>query len=80
MNQTHCTKILHTTEVRPVIKLLRAAGEDIVCFEIPSFEEMLESRPEPHPFTKSFADAQDDPIVVLHSSGSTGQFMLPRSA
>jgi hypothetical protein len=36
---------------------------------------MLESRPEFYPFTKSFADARNDPIVVLHSSGSTGQFM-----
>ncbi|KAF2441511.1 hypothetical protein P171DRAFT_523500 [Karstenula rhodostoma CBS 690.94] len=58
-----CTKVLYTTEVTPVIELLRAARENLVCLEIPSFREMLESRPEPHPFTKLFEDAQDDPIV-----------------
>ena len=76
MQQTHCTKILHTAEVAPVIKSLCAEREDLVCIEIPPFNEILESRPESYPFTKSIAEAQNDPIVVLHSSGSTGQYIL----
>lgn len=80
MQQTDCTKILYTAEVRPIIELLRTARKDIAGFEIPTFEGMRESRPEPYPFTKSFADARDDPIVVLHSSGSTGKFILFRLA
>lgn len=73
MEQTQCTKLLYTAEVWPVIEGLRGVSTDILYSEIPSFNTMLESRPEPHPFTKSFEEAQDDPIVVLHSSGSTGK-------
>jgi len=79
MQQTHCIKLFHTAEVGPVIKPLRATGKDLVCLEIPSFSEILESRPERYPFTKLFLEAQNDPIVVLHSSGSTGQFVLRHS-
>ncbi|KAF2256018.1 acetyl-CoA synthetase-like protein [Trematosphaeria pertusa] len=72
MEQTNCTRVLHAAEVAPVIKPLVALRKDLVCLEIPSFRDMLGSRPEPFPYEKPFADAQDDPIVVLHSSGSTG--------
>ena len=43
---------------------------------IPSFLEMLESNPEHYPYEKGFDEARDDPILVLHSSGSPGKFLL----
>ncbi|KAL2288752.1 hypothetical protein FJTKL_03420 [Diaporthe vaccinii] len=41
---------------------------------VPPFQEMLDGdgNTTPYPYGKTFEEARDDPIVVLHSSGSTG--------
>jgi acyl-coenzyme A synthetase/AMP-(fatty) acid ligase len=42
------------------------------CEIVPSFSDMLKVESEYFPFNKTFEEARDDPILVLHSSGSTG--------
>ncbi|KAI0544625.1 hypothetical protein F4679DRAFT_564277 [Xylaria curta] len=72
MEQTRSTKLLHAAEATPIAKQVN----DIVPFlhvaTVPSFEEMVTSNPGRYPFSKSFDECHDDPVVVLHSSGSTG--------
>ncbi|TRX87850.1 hypothetical protein FHL15_011268 [Xylaria flabelliformis] len=72
MEQTRSTKLLHAAEVKPIVRHL----SDIVPFlhvaTIPSFDEMVTSSPGRYPFSKLFDECRDDPVVVLHSSGSTG--------
>jgi acyl-coenzyme A synthetase/AMP-(fatty) acid ligase len=74
MQQTNCTKILHASEVLPVVKALVASSSDIDCAEIPSFQEMMQSQSPVYRFDKNFDDARNEPIVILHSSGSTGMY------
>ncbi|KAI0105973.1 acetyl-CoA synthetase-like protein [Daldinia grandis] len=64
--------ILHAAEVRPIVLQLETLQPKIHNWEIPSFEEMLESSPEHFAYEKGFDEARDDPVVILHSSGSTG--------
>jgi acyl-coenzyme A synthetase/AMP-(fatty) acid ligase len=33
---------------------------------------MVEQTPQPYPYTKTWEEAKKDPIVILHTSGSTG--------
>lgn len=75
MNKTGSTKVLYIQELSPLAKSLQAVQSDpSVLFEaIPSLNEMLDSSPEHYPYHKAFDEARDDPIVVLHSSGSTGK-------
>lgn len=80
MQQTQCTKILHSAEVLPAIEALTSEYDDIACLEIPSWEAMLESNPAPYPFGKSFSEAQNDPVVVLYSSGPAGKPRTPTNA
>lgn len=72
MQQTNCKLILHAAEVAPVVKVLTATNTDLKYLEVPSFQTMLDSSPDPYPFEKAFHEAENDPIMVLHSSGSTG--------
>lgn len=72
MNQTGSTKVLYAAELAPLVKSLQSVAPSVSTDAIPSFQEMLESNPEPYPYEKSFEEARGDPIVVLHSSGSTG--------
>ena len=53
-------------------------------FEIPSLEELLEpeNKPESFPFNKTYEEAKNDPLCVLHTSGSTGMpkpIIMPHS-
>ncbi|KAI1387789.1 acetyl-CoA synthetase-like protein [Hypoxylon trugodes] len=72
MNQTESTKLLHTSEVTPIVKPLQGLQPSIHFKVIPSFDEMINSTPEHYPYRKGFDEAKNDPILVLHSSGSTG--------
>jgi len=78
MQQTNCTTILHAAEVLPVVNVLIASSSGMHCAKIPSFQEMLDSKPPAYAFDKDFTEAPDDPIVILHSSGSTGKYCLSR--
>ncbi|KAI1655328.1 acetyl-CoA synthetase-like protein [Daldinia decipiens] len=64
--------ILHTAEVRPIVSQLEKLQPKIHIWEVPSFEQMLKSSPEHFEYEKTFDEARDDPVVILHSSGSTG--------
>lgn len=47
---------------------------DLQIVVIPALAQLLEAEATDHiAFVKTFADAKDDPIFVLHTSGSTGK-------
>lgn len=72
MQQTKSSKLLYAEELAPLIKPLKALAPSVTYDAVPSFQVMFDSQPEHYPYQKSFEEARNDPIVVLHSSGSTG--------
>ncbi|KAI0389196.1 hypothetical protein F5Y17DRAFT_141260 [Xylariaceae sp. FL0594] len=72
MDQTGCTKLLQAAEAAPIVKQIQDIMPSLQITTIPSFDEMLSSSPEHYPFNKDFDAARNEPVVVLHSSGSTG--------
>ncbi|KAI1747021.1 hypothetical protein F4782DRAFT_522771 [Xylaria castorea] len=72
MSQTDCVTLLYTPEVEPLIKPLQDLKSDLRTEVVPSFDEMMKSVPAEFPYSKTFDEACNDPVVVLHSSGSTG--------
>ncbi|KAI1778529.1 acetyl-CoA synthetase-like protein [Hypoxylon cercidicola] len=73
MDQTgNCNKLVHAAEVLPLIKPLQGLKPSMHTEAIPSFNDMLESNPQHYPYEKDFIQAKNDPVLVLHSSGSTG--------
>ncbi|RYP31564.1 hypothetical protein DL768_011169 [Monosporascus sp. mg162] len=72
ITQTRSTKLLHVAEVLPLVKQLQNLEPSILPEVIPSFSDMANSTPEHFPYEKGFEKARDDPVLVLHSSGSTG--------
>lgn len=78
MEQAQSSKLLYSAELGPLINPFRAIAPPSFYLEaVPSFLEMLQSEPRDYPFEKEFNESRDDPILVLHSSGSTGKFFLP---
>ncbi|KAI0169854.1 acetyl-CoA synthetase-like protein [Hypoxylon sp. FL1284] len=72
MNQTDSTTLLYTAEMSGIVKRTQEQGGALLTQTIPSFQEMMKSNPVQFPYLKTFDTARDDPIVVVHSSGSTG--------
>lgn len=72
MGRTACSKLLYPTEVSPIIKPLVDLEPSFDYYVIPSFADMVNSTPEKYIYHKKFDEAINDPLLVLHSSGSTG--------
>lgn len=50
--------------------IIKATG--VQAIECPSVEELLDNSYPHYPFNKTFAQARKEPLVVLHTSGTTG--------
>ncbi|KAI0837983.1 acetyl-CoA synthetase-like protein [Hypoxylon sp. FL0890] len=72
MNRTESTKLLYAAEATPIIKPLLTLSPTLHDVAIPAFDDMLNSTPDHYPYNKEFDKAINEPLVVLHSSGSTG--------
>ena len=73
LEQTKCTKFLYSSEMKPMIPAMQAENKNLECFIVSSLDEMLQGRTEHYPYDETFAKAVQNPILVLHSSGSTGK-------
>lgn len=73
LEQTGCSIVIFATEVAPIVKQLEGIKSGLRTLTSPPFQEMLETEHKQFTYEKrSFEEARDNPIVVLHSSGSTG--------
>ncbi|KAH8689541.1 putative NRPS-like enzyme [Talaromyces proteolyticus] len=70
--QTQCTKLAYSSEMTPVVHALQKIYNSLHSFEIPTLEELLTEQSEPVPYALEFFEARREPILILHSSGSTG--------
>ncbi|PQE12515.1 nrps-like enzyme protein [Rutstroemia sp. NJR-2017a BBW] len=73
LEQTKCTTVFYAEEVGPIVKQLLNVRPELRCLTVPSFQTMLESHGEAFSYEKqTYQTAKNNPILVLHSSGSTG--------
>lgn len=75
MNATGSNKVLYAAELSPWTKPLQTMAPSAKFEAVPFFQEMLDGdgSTAPYPYGKNFDEARNDPIIVLHSSGSTGK-------
>lgn len=72
LEQTRCSKFLHSSEMEPIIKDVKKTMENLKSVEVPSLEEMFEGKSQQYQYDEVFERAERNPVVILHSSGSTG--------
>lgn len=73
LKRTNCNKIFYSQELAQKVQELREERPSIVAIPMPSLEELLESRPHHYPYDKIFDEVENDPIIIVHTSGSTGE-------
>ncbi|CZR57114.1 related to NRPS-like enzyme [Phialocephala subalpina] len=71
LQETSCKTVLCTKSLERVAKELRE-HVDVQILMIPSWNEMVCPLPKSYVYTKTWEEARDDQIIVLHTSGSTG--------
>ncbi|KAM0798210.1 hypothetical protein BDR22DRAFT_823561 [Usnea florida] len=77
LQQTSCKTLFYSREMEEVVKSIStAADQNLHCVAVPSFDEMIQAQSHDYPYMEKFEDVVDDPVVILHSSGSTG---IPRA-
>lgn len=67
-----CTTLLYTEEMARSITELQKETTCTNYVKVESFDDMFSTDSQHFVFEKSFAQAEKDPILILHSSGSTG--------
>lgn len=74
LEQTNCSYLLYGGEVEDALSPLFQKLPGLKTYKIQPLEDLLAScpAPQPYPFDKDFESAKWDPILILHSSGSTG--------
>ncbi|KAL8947218.1 MAG: hypothetical protein Q9222_006475, partial [Ikaeria aurantiellina] len=56
----------------PMISTMRSAKPDLEYWTIEGLESLLTAKSQPFPYHHDYDEVKDHPILVLHSSGSTG--------
>ncbi len=71
MKLVNCKTMLVDEERPPVIDSILEEYK-MQLLQVPKLDELLGSTHRDYPFDKSFEDARSEPLVVLHTSGTTG--------
>ncbi|OQU93647.1 hypothetical protein CLAIMM_00129 [Cladophialophora immunda] len=73
LGTTNCKAVFYTADRSTQIAKLKQQTDEIPLFLFPSIEEIQQTPPKPkHPYNKTWEMAKDDPVIIVHTSGSTG--------
>jgi len=72
LHELKITKFLCSEDVVPRIEELQAKKPDLRIYAVPLIERMIEEPARHYLYNKTFDEAQNDPIIICHTSGSTG--------
>ena len=67
-----CNVLISPNPRPPTVDAILASIKGISAFDVPSVDELLSTTYPHYPYNKTFEDAKNEPLAVLHTSGSTG--------
>src|SRR3954470_12970436 len=71
LDQLECQTVLTSSNKYDIVsKLSTESGRD--THEIPSLSKLLDEEYEHYPLKKTFESAKSEPLIVVHTSGTTG--------
>ncbi|KAK4998933.1 hypothetical protein LTR66_001923 [Elasticomyces elasticus] len=74
MEQTQCMKFFFSRETAPNAQKLHEEMPNLESFEVPTLKEMLDGPSKHYPYSKDWTKAKDEPVIICHTSGSTGSY------
>ncbi|TVY16316.1 Non-canonical non-ribosomal peptide synthetase FUB8 [Lachnellula arida] len=70
-NSLGCQTMLTSSPAPPVVNAIVGA-HPLKVLEVPSVHDLLHKKYPHYPYNKTFEEAKDDPLLALHTSGTTG--------
>lgn len=71
--EAKCNKVFFTPEMQQRIAEIKQRIPDLQAFEVPELDSLLLSQPEHYEYKRTWKQGRTDPIIIAHSSGSTGK-------
>lgn len=65
--------ILYSNEVSQRVHALQTEKKGLQIFAVQSLGEMVQEHTKHYPYDVEYSEVQWDPVLILHSSGSTGK-------
>jgi len=53
---------------------MRDLVKGLQLYELPSYQEIIATKTDDYIWDRTFAEAENDPILICHTSGSTGEY------
>lgn len=72
LQQTQCRHFLYASEVEAMVKPLLEHQADLQVYEIRALSDMIKPDTPRYAYDKEYDACKWDPVLILHSSGSTG--------
>jgi hypothetical protein len=77
LQQAKCINLFHAAEFTNASKQLQDKQPGLHLFELDSLDELLEKPSAKHfPYLKTWTNCWKEPVIIAHSSGSTGEHQL----
>ena len=76
LEQTKSTKFLYGIELSDKVHDLQKQKKNLHTFTVQSLSDMLQEHSTHYPYEVEFSDVRWDPVLILHSSGSTGKISM----
>jgi acyl-CoA synthetase (AMP-forming)/AMP-acid ligase II len=72
IEQTNCSHLLYAAEVEAMATPLLESQPTLQIHPVKPLDDLIRPKTTHYPYEKSYEDAKWDPVLILHSSGSTG--------
>lgn len=69
---TDCKVLSYSGPLEEQAVALSKLVKDLTIIRLPTLKEMLSGKTETYPYTKTWEEAKDDTVMIVHTSGSTG--------
>lgn len=67
-----CTRVLHTPTFESTINNLKRSMHELRNFSVPDLDQLIGIECVHYKYNRTWAEGKTDPIIIAHSSGSTG--------
>lgn len=74
--KTKSQHILHSGDLESLAREIQADFTEAPCVLVPDEDEWLSEHndsTQPYTFAKTFEEAEWDPVIIVHTSGTTGK-------
>jgi acyl-coenzyme A synthetase/AMP-(fatty) acid ligase len=75
LENAHCTKLFHSIDFEKTANQLKCKKPELQTFQLASLNELLNANPEHYPYHKQWTTSWKEPVIIAHSSGSTGSLL-----